>query len=227
MKKINRLRASILALGTLQSLLLNLAIAPGSVADDTNTVQQVFADYKSAILASSGDRAVDKLSQSTIDYYGEMRKLAVCESAETVKAESMVNRIQILSMRFRVPTETLVELSDREVVVYSVDQGWIGKGSVMKLDVGEVTIEGEEAQAEVVSNGEPTGIKFRFVKETEGWKFDLLSTIELTNQAFEQLAEVQGLKQDEFIFAVLEILESRTPTEDIWNPVAPDDLLCI
>ncbi|MEB3281396.1 MAG: hypothetical protein VKK42_20980 [Lyngbya sp.] len=227
MKKINLLRASILALGTLQSLLLNLAIASGSVADDTNTIEQVFADYKSAILASSGDRAVDKLSQSTIDYYGEMRQLAVCESAETVKAESMVNRVQILSMRFRVPTETLVELSDREVVVYSVDRGWIGKESVMKLDVGEVTIEGEEAQAEVVSNGEPTGIKFRFVKETEGWKFDLLSTIELTNQAFEQLAEVQGLKQDEFIFAVLEILEGRTPTEDIWNPVAPDDPLCI
>ncbi|MDY7021274.1 MAG: hypothetical protein SWJ54_07915 [Cyanobacteriota bacterium] len=227
MNKINLPQASILALGTLQSLLLSLAIAQWAIADDANTVQQVFADYKSAILTSSGDRAVDKLSQSTIDYYGEMRKLAVCESAETVKAESMVNRVQILSMRFRVPTETLVELSDREVVVYAVDRGWIGEESVMKLDVAEVTIEGEEALAEVVRNGEPTGIQFRFVKETEGWKFDLLSTIELTNQTFEQLAEVQGLKPDEFIFAVLEILEGRTPTKDIWNPVAPDDPLCV
>lgn len=209
-----------------QYLFIGLAIAPIALADNPATVQQTFSDYKSAILAGQGEQAVDELSQNTIDYYGDMRRLAVCEPAEQIKAESMVNRIQILSMRFRVPTDTLVTLSDREVVVYGVDQGWIGKESVMNIETGEVKIQGEEAFVDVLQQGQPSGIQFRFAKESDGWKLDLLPTIELSNRAFEQLAELQELEQNDFIFGILAILEGREPTEDIWNPVAPNDPLC-
>ncbi|MGL5079866.1 MAG: hypothetical protein ACRC8A_00100 [Microcoleaceae cyanobacterium] len=197
-----------------------------ALADDAAEVRATFTNYKSAILAGEGDAAVDQISQNTIEYYGAMQKLAVCADAATVKAQSMLDRVQIFSMRFRVPAPTLLTLSDEGVVAYGVEQGWIGKEGVMNIELGEVTLENNEAFAVILQNRQPAGIRFRFVKESGDWKLDLLPIIELSNLAFQELAKQEEIEENEFIFALLALLEGREPTEAVWNPIDPKHSLC-
>ncbi|NJO46514.1 MAG: hypothetical protein HC835_13260 [Oscillatoriales cyanobacterium RM2_1_1] len=170
--------------------LIGLLVAVSPVlADETAEIQATFADYKSAILAGRGDEAVDQLSQNTIEYYGAMQKLAVCADAATVKAEPMLNRVQVFSLRFRVEPQTLLKFSDREVIAYGVEQGWIGRDGVTDIEVGQIALEKGEAFAEMTRSNQPTGIRFRFVEESGNWKLDLVPIIEFSNLAFQELAK--------------------------------------
>jgi hypothetical protein len=44
--------------------------------------------------------------------------------------------------------------------------------------------------------------------------------------AFKELATLAEIEENEFIFRLLESLEGRQPTEQIWQPVFPSATMC-
>jgi hypothetical protein len=130
--------------------------ALGSTADEAQMVRQVFEKYKQAVLSDNGEAAASLLSQGTIDYYGDMQQLAVCASPQEVRNQSMVNRMQVLLLRWRVPPEVLPQMSELELVTYAVNQGWIGKSGVVTVDIGDVTVSDSVALAQVLKNDQPS-----------------------------------------------------------------------
>ena len=197
-----------------------------SSIDEAQMVRQVFEGYKQAVLSDNGEAAASFLSQETIDYYGDMQQLAVCASSQEVRNQSMVNRMQVLLLRWRVPPELLPQMSELELVAYAVNQGWIGKSSVVTMNISDVTVSDSVAVAQVLKNDQPSRIKFRFLKQSGAWKFDLMPLLQVFNVAFKELATQSGIEENEFIFGLLESLEGRQPTEQIWQPVFPSATMC-
>ena len=209
-------------------LAIAFAIGVGgcSTADEAQMVRQVFEKYKQAVLSDNGEAAASFLSQKTIDYYGDMQQLAVCASPQEVRNQSMVNRMQVFLLRWRVPPDVLPQMSELELVTYAVNQGWIGKSDVVTLDIGDVAVSDSVAFAQVVKNDQSSMMKFQFLKESGAWKLNLQPLLQVSNVAFKELATQSGIEENEFIFRLLESLEGRQPTEQIWQPAFPNATMC-
>jgi hypothetical protein len=182
-------------------------------------VREAFDGYKSAILAGDGKAAVQYVSQSTIDYFGEMQKLALHGAPADVRAQSMLNQLMILSLRHRLQPQQVKAMSPREILIYGVDNGWIGKTTVVGLEPGPVEISGNVGTIEILQAGKPSGVKFRFQREGGGWRIDLVPVLALGNTAMKMLAKQQGVTEEFLILSLLESVSGRKVPATIWDPL--------
>lgn len=203
-------------------VILLCTIASVSYGDDGNdqeAARMAFLSYRKAILASDGKAAVPILSQETIDYYGRMLQLALHGSKESVRRESISNKLLIFMLRSLVPLDSLRMMSPRDVVIYAVDQGWIGKNSVAQIYPGPITVTENVAIMRPIIRGRQSRQEFRFVKEDGSWKFDLLPILRSSNLAMLMLAKKMGLSEDEFLSQLFESTVGQKLSEDLWEPL--------
>ena len=195
-------------------------ISFSALADDANDVRDVFNAYRGAILAGQGEEASGLLSTNTYDYYDEMRTLALHGDKYAVQALSLVNQIQVLMFRLRVPTNELEALSPRGLLTYAIDHGWIGKAGVLKLAPGKVRTEGDIASLHLLVDEQDTGEVMHFNRENEAWRLDLMPTLHNTNMALQITAKRQGLSEREFLLILMESVIGRKIGEEAWRPPA-------
>jgi hypothetical protein len=202
------------------AVIVALALAPVAWGQDPAqaAVKEAFLGYKTAILGGDGKTAVQHVSRSTIDMFGDTQQHALYSPAADVRGQSMMNRLQILSLRHRLTPAQLKEMSPTQLFVYGVDKGWIGKESVVAAEPGAATVTGDSATLEILQGLRPTGQKFSFVREEGRWRFDLVPILALGNVALKTLASRQGLGEDELIFGMLEAVSGKAVPATIWEP---------
>ena len=200
--------------------LMALLLIPASARSegDAKAVRRVFSAYRSALLAGEGDAAAALLTRSTYDYYDEMRRLALYADAGTVQAQSLINQLQVLMLRLRLPADELESLSPEELIAHAVDQGWIGKESVLTLQPGKVRSEGDVAVLHVEIDGEDAGPAFHFRRESGAWRLDLVPTTQAGNAALQMAARRQDIPEREFLLVLVESVLGRKVGSEAWLP---------
>jgi len=202
------------------ALLAMLSTPAGVLAsEDGDAVRDVFRKYRQAILRDDGGTAASLLGQSTLDYYDEMRRLAIYGDAEAVQSQLLVDQMQILLFRLRVPVETLESLSPKGLVSFSVEQGWIGKSGVSKVEPGRVQSKEDIAIMHVIIDGKDGGSGFRFDREANGWRLDLVSTLKNSNAMFAGAARREGVSNNRYMLAVMGNALKREVGDEVWVPL--------
>lgn len=210
--------------GIARYLLIALLVAGPLLArasDAGDSIRSVFSAYRTAIMEGKGEEAADLLSRSTLDYFDKMRTLALHGDAATVQALALVDQMQVMLFRLRVPVETLETLSAKGLVAYAVEQGWIGKTSVAKVTPGKVQSQGDDAMLHVRVNGKDAGPAFRFGREAVGWRLDLVPTLKATDGILRSAALREGVSHNEYILAVMSIALERNVGDEAWVPPRP------
>ncbi len=187
----------------------------------TASVQQGFAAYKAALLAKDGPKAIALLSANSFAYYDRMRKLALSGSREEIERLPDVDRLLALSLRVRVPPETQESGSPQDIVAYAINAGMISANAVAKAELGEITIQGEQAEGQIVVNQSPVGAVFRFHSEDGTWKFDLEHVTVLARGTISAMAEKNGTPENEVILQFLSKVTGKTVGPEIWQPLRP------
>ncbi len=198
-----------------------LALLSASVAsaDDSTEVQESFSAYRSAILSGNGTSAIRYLSSSTFEYYDQMRSLALDGDLEKVQGLSLINQMQVLMLRLRVPAEQLGAMTPRELVAYSVDEGWIGKNSVLAVQPGRVISEKDVAVLHAIVDGQDAGPAFRFNREAGAWLLDLVPTIQAANAGLQMAVKREGISESEFMITLIESVVGRKVGPEAWEPL--------
>ncbi len=191
---------------------------PRQIAGD-NGVRGAFNNYKNSILNQDGSKAVKYVSNSTIEYYGNIMTSALTGTEEEVRNLSTIDKMMVILLRHRMKPKTLSKMTAEKLFVHSVDKGWIGKDSVINSDIGEITENQNSATAVFLNYGKKTPLKYQFVKEEEQWKLDLTAVMPISDQAFKQVIESSNLEEDEYIFKILESISGEKLSEDIWQPM--------
>jgi hypothetical protein len=204
----------------LVALGLALGAGCGGSAADQKAVRDCFAAYREAILSQRGNDAVERVNQATVDYYERVRGLALSAPEQEVRKLPLYDRMMVLLLRHRLPLDLLSGMNGREVFVYGVNRGWIGKEDVMESDVGTVRVSGDRATAQFVKAGKPTPLSYSFTKESGQWKMDLTAMAPAVNLALKQLIEREGVSEDEFLLDILESVSGQKPSARIWQPPA-------
>ena len=181
-------------------------------------IRRVFLTYKEAILQQQGQSAVSLVNRATVQYYARMRALALEGHEKDVRQLSPMNKIMVLSLRHRVPIGDLRAMTPEGVFTYAVDQGWIGKNSVLDSDIGRLEVFGNDASADYVKSGKPTPLKYRFTKEDGKWRIDLTALMPVADQAMSVLIKTKGLDEDRFIMDLMESVSGKKVLPSIWQP---------
>jgi hypothetical protein len=212
---------SVLVLTVLAALLSVSLVVPlqASASEDGDAIRDVFRAYRSAILEGRGQDAADLLGQSTLDYFDRMRTLALDGDAAAVQSTALVDQMQIMLFRLRVPTKTLETLSAKALIAYSVEQGWIGKKGVQKVTPGKVQSEKDGALLHVNVDGEDAGPAFRFYREAKGWRLDLVPTLKATDGILRSTALHAGVPHTEYILKVMSLALDTEVGDEAWEPL--------
>lgn len=190
-------------------------------ADDDQEIRANFDDYRNALLAGDGNAAFETMSQSSVDFYVEMRDLALTAPRPMMEKRSLIDRLHALTLRYVLAPQRLQEMTPVEIVAYAVDAGLIGQGTLQLQELEEVTVAGDTAVATVTSEGSKTEFTYEFVRDAGGWRINLLVVLDVANERFVDLIEREGLSETTFIFDTIEVITGQRPTKVLWNPPNP------
>ena len=191
--------------------------AQGSHSDE-ELIRQAFLSYKGAILQQLGQAAISLVNKATLQYYARMKAIALEGQEKEVRQLTPMNKIMVLSLRHRVPIADLRAMTPEEVFIYAVNQGWIGKNSVLDSDIGQLQVFGNDASGEYLKGGKHTPLKYRFTREDGKWKLDLTALTPMADQAMSMLIKKEGLDEDTFIISLIESVSGKKVSPSIWLP---------
>jgi hypothetical protein len=195
-------------------------VAPCVLAEEKDDVLAAYNSYKEAILAQKGEEAAGWVSKGTIDAYQEYVDWALEADRKTVEGLSMINRVQVLTMRHRVPAEELRKSTGKSIFAHAVKEDWIGKDGTIRTELADdIAVAGDRATGSALVGGKAAPLKFHFRKEEGKWRFDLVELMKATSPAFEAAAKQAGMEENELIMKILETVSGKKPEESIWTPV--------
>lgn len=194
--------------------------SPTGSRDEGAEVVAAFDDYKSALIARDGEAAAGIAADPTLDYYDEMRTLALTASRREVKRLRLVDQLFALGLRHFLPPARLQKMDGFEVFEYSVDEGMVSENVVSKMEASGADVSGNRALLSVEINGEQAPFTFAFVKEEGNWKIDMTELLQLSDSGFQSLADQSGKSDEAFLMQILTSMSGTRPSKDIWKPPA-------
>ncbi|MFK7749820.1 MAG: hypothetical protein AB8B65_15600 [Kordia sp.] len=182
-------------------------------------VRKSFENYKSAILNDKGEEAVKYVDSRTLKYYSEM--LEKTKSADSLELNNLalMDKLMVLSIRHQTSKKEILSFDGKELLVYAIKEGMVGKNSVANNSIGDIKIDGTFAKGQLIVNGRKVPIYMHFYKEDDTWKIDLTSIFPPVANAFKKVQEQSGFDANEYILSLLEMVTGRKPGSEIWKKI--------
>jgi hypothetical protein len=197
----------------------HLALSAQGSQSEVESIRQTFLSYKAAILQRQGQSALSCVNRSTLQHYARMKALALEGQEKEIRQLTPLNKLIVLLIRHRVPVDDLRGMTSEELFIHGVNQGWIGKDSILDSDIGQLQVFGNDASAEYVMRGNPTQLKFRFTKEDGKWRIDLTALMSMADHAMSMMIKEEGLEEDTLIISVIELVSGKKAPPTIWQPL--------
>ena len=165
-------------------------VACHSAADSTDQkpVRQVFTTFEDALGSGHARLALDQLDQPTRDYL----QAAVTTPADPAAPDEEVRELIRQTVAKLTPGGIQPGFQLETPLQRVLDAGWINAHVLQEIDLGPVTIQGDQARAEVIWQGEPSTLQLAFVRESGVWKIDLLQLVNYGELALRMDRTVKG-----------------------------------
>ncbi len=188
---------------------------------DLVAIRACFAAYKAALVSRDGAAAVEQVSTSTLEYYGQMRELALYAKQAELQKRSLTDQYIVLTLRHRVGLPDLQPMTAADVVRLAIEEGWTGDSEVKTLDLGTVTVDGNQARGNLKMLNEPENSEFAFVfvKEPEGWKLDITKLLFAAEAFLQDWLMTDDTPPAAGLITLLEFVSERQVSPDIWLPL--------
>ncbi len=198
------------------TLAFNLCISQNA---EEARIKESFEKYKSAILNDKGKEAVTYVDSRTVSYYTEILQATKKADAAEINALGVMDKLMVFSIRHQATREELLQFDGEGLLVYAIEKGMIGKNSIANNSLGTIKVEGSFAKGQLVTRGREMPLYFDFHKENGSWKIDLTSIFSTAEMAFKRMQEDSGYDENEYIFALLEMLTGKKPGDEIWDSI--------
>jgi hypothetical protein len=204
-------------------IFLLIAIFPvisfGQSGNDIQMIKNTFSNYKKSILASDGSEAVKWVDTKTVVYYGKMLQASLHADSAQVQNLGLMDKLIVLIVRHKVPKNEIEKMNGNEFFVYAINQGMVGKNSVMNIEIGEVKVNNNFANGQIMSGGQKSPLFFQFNKEEGQWKIDITSLFPASTAGLKKVISDNGMTENDFIFKTLEMLTGSAVGNEIWQPM--------
>jgi hypothetical protein len=192
---------------------------PASAPEGTADVNVMFAQYLGALADEDPTAAAEHLGAGTLTYFENVRKLALRGTKEDLEARPLVERLSAIALRFLTPPDRIKEFTSREVAVFALGVGLIGKGGDPEQQLVRLTEQGEVLVGVATIRGEMAQFRYTFLQEDDGtWKVELLDSLREANESYRQIVANLGVTEEEYILDAIERQAQVRPEDSIWIP---------
>jgi hypothetical protein len=157
-----------------------------------------------AVLSANGETAAEQVTQSTIEQYQKYVNLARTADRETFESLPTMSKFQVLFIRHRIPTDELLQMNGRNLLIHTIKNDWIGRNMLAVIMLGDIQVAGRRATAGVYIDKEKTPYSFQFNKEDKSWRFDMTHMLGDTEKALTLQIQQSGLSENEFLLEMVE-----------------------
>jgi hypothetical protein len=193
--------------------------APTETVDESAAVRACYDGYFTALREGKGEVAAELVDSRTLAHYERMLDLARSADSATVAALEPMDKLTVLAMRLQNSAPDLKAMDVRTALSRSISGGIMASEAPEGLDLGTVTVNGEEAKAPLKLHGFPTPASFTFRRENGAWRIDLTSLFDLSRMAFQHMAGSSGKEGNAFMMQVLEENTGTPVPSTVWHPV--------
>jgi len=206
---------------TLSILFLTLAIGTSCLGQEKEKelVRESFNNYKTSILNDKGENAVNFVDSRTLSYYNQILEKTKNSDSLAVSKLGLLDKLMVLTIRHRTSKKDILSFNGKELLVYAIKEGMVGKNSVMNTEIGDVEIDGSFAKGQFISNGQRSPFYFHFYKENNYWKVDLTSIFPAGEMAFKKLVNDSGEEENNYLLMLLEMVTGKKPLNKVWKPI--------
>lgn len=182
-------------------------------------VQQVFENYKQALLADDGATAVQYLDKRTENYYTQVLEWTLHADSSTIAGMRFFDKMMVLLVRHRTNDDDLKQMNGRSLMIYSINEGMVGKEGMESNTIGKVSVDGEMALGDFIIAGESSGMQMTFYKEDQVWNLNLTSIFDISEAALLEVVQQTGLSDNEFVMYMLQYVSDEAVDNKIWHPI--------
>lgn len=191
--------------------------------DDVKQIKATFDGYKTSILNDNGEQAYLLVDSRTKEYYTWLIEGSKSFNKDQFERLGLLNKLQIVMMRHRIPKEEILEMSGKDLFVYAVNKGWVGKNSVIRLGIGAVGVNDAFATGEVTMNGKPSGLFYHFYREEDEWLLDITEMTKWGEAALIQQQVNSEMSVNDYVIRLAEIVsESPVNRGAIFLPLVSE-----
>ena len=144
-------------------------------AVEQTRVARTFTEWKQAMLDRQFDQAVARIAHPADAY------LAGLDSAPAAnRATSSTPGVDLLlhtALEQKIPADLRSHLTIGDLVRHVADHHLFNPRDVQQLSLGPVSVDGDNASAQIYYAGTLTALRLPFLKEGGAWKIDLLGLL--------------------------------------------------
>lgn len=202
------------------TLLLGCGDSPKdtSTKNDPRPIRESFAAYKKAVLDAKGADAAEHVDSDSLAYYQRIRNLAFDGLADEVKALPAADKMAVLIARLRVPADELQTMDGRGLLEHAVNQGWIGKQSIERSDLGTIVVEAATATGDLLIDQKETKLTMKFTRSGSDWKLNVPHMTAAAQTAITQTIAESGQDENEFVVNIIAFTAGQEVRDSIWEP---------
>lgn len=177
---------------------------------------EVFDKYKAAILNEEFEEAVMLLDSRTWTYYGDLLHHIHYSDSLTLDSIHALDKFWVLIFRHSIPKEKLLTYSAKDLIEQVLFQ--MGLISIYQTSISNLSIKGDTwIIAEMRQTPDQIPDELNFYLEDGSWKIDMLRMLAGSGEVIQQLVVDTGLKENEAILQMLEVLNGIAPSSSIWR----------
>jgi hypothetical protein len=197
--------------------LLCLAL-PGCGSNEPEAVRTCYEDYVQAELARDGSKAVMLVSQSTKDFFGAIRELAIEAGPEQIRARPFCDRMFITMIRHRMDLNYVKQLTGEQLYMVGIRDGWLtAKSPGEGVSLENIEVDGDTARADLVVRGETLPFKIEFVKEQGQWKMDPTPSFRELENIMSKALEGRNVDLDQIVMLGIAKTTGKPVSPTIWD----------
>lgn len=202
-------------------MVLNFLMA-SIVLGSPKDVRIAFVKFQTAILSGDGESAAQQVSQDTLNFYNDVRRLALDGKSVVFELESQIKVSMAFELRYLLSKRDLQWLSDgKKIFAWMVKNEVFQKQQFNECSLVNIQQEGERAFATILKNGQIIDdVPFEFINEGGVWKFDMMKQISSDDMALEILGQQTGKNKIEVaLFLLKKNYRKKIPRKILSGPL--------
>lgn len=198
-----------------------LLIGSWVFAQEATKVKACFDGYKAAVMDMNGQEAFTFINKKTKDYYEDILAKALDADSMAVEKMNLADKFTIIQLRLILTAEKIKKMDAERFFIFAVKEGLIGKASVEHIEMGDISVDGNQASGKFISRGKPADFSFSFDKEQGNWKLDLTSLFPYSAQALKLMIERGKYEENDFLLRILSSLvpDGKKLGMNLWHPM--------
>ena len=190
-----------------------------SACDDVKSdIEDVFQQYMSAVAAGDADKIIALIDPKNLEHYDAVIEAARASSFGQIEVMTPRERIMIGILRATMTAADLKALDARKLMkLEAQDKMNSFDDDTYEFTLGAVKHHAPRATADLVVNGESTGIRVEFVEVENKWVFNNDCMDDWANKKIHEIAKILHMDESSLIIRIVSRIVGREVHLDIYS----------